>query len=668
MVLFPFPSHPARRHWIALACCLLTGGAVHAQSEDLTALPLEQLMRMEVYSASRFEQKSWEAPSTVTVISAADIRLHGWRTLAEVARSVRGLLVNYDRNYSYLGERGFLRPGDYNTRFLLQVDGNRINDGVYDQAPLGMEFPLDLELIERIEFVTGPGSSVYGSNAFFGVINVITRKAGDLAGTRLTGEAGSAGLRRLHASQGWRGGDGTEVLLSASRHRRPGEDLYYPEYDSAAQNHGVAQGVDHERGERLFARVARGGVSLTLMHAQRDKGIPTAAWGQVFNDPRPQTVDRQRYADLVYRQRGGDTERVTARLFWGAYDSIGDYVNPGPNGEPLPNVDGSEARWWGTELSVLSTRWSGHRVLAGLDLHRDYRLHQFAYELTPHRSILDLRHQGTRMGLYLQDEMALDANWLFNAGLRYDRRRPHEGVASPRAALIWLARPGTTFKLMHGAAFRSPNRYELHYSYPGPGGQSPNPALARERIHTSELAWLQETGRGAQLTFTLYRNAIANLITLQELADQDRTRFDNQQRLGARGAELEYLQAWANGASLRASYSITRVSPHNARGRVNAPTQLAKLNAVVPLGAAGLQAGLEALYVGARPALHGVIPSYLLTNVNLVSGRLLPRTEVALTVTNLFDRQYADPGSTEHLQTALRQDGRALRLRLTHAF
>ena len=135
-------------------------GANDPAPQDLTALPFEQLLSIEVYSASRYVQKASDAPASVTVISAADIRDHGWRTLGAIARSVRGMYVSYDRNYSYLGERGFLRPGDYNTRFLLQVDGNRINDSVYDQAPIGNEFPLDLDLIERIEFVPGPGSSI----------------------------------------------------------------------------------------------------------------------------------------------------------------------------------------------------------------------------------------------------------------------------------------------------------------------------------------------------------------------------------------------------------------------------------------------------------------------------------------------------------------------------
>ncbi|MEJ7808708.1 MAG: TonB-dependent receptor plug domain-containing protein, partial [Telluria sp.] len=216
---------------VLAAMLVACGCGASAAPQDLTGLPLEQLLTMDVFSASKFIQKSSQAPALVTVITAADIKSYGWRTLGDIARSVRGLYVGYDRNYSYLGARGFLRPGDYNTRFLLLVDGNRVNDAVYDQAPAGGEFPLDLALVERVEFVPGPGSSIYGSNAFFGVINVVTKKNTALAGTRAALEAGSAGARKASASSSWRSTHGAAFLLAASTHRTNGKDLYYPEFD-----------------------------------------------------------------------------------------------------------------------------------------------------------------------------------------------------------------------------------------------------------------------------------------------------------------------------------------------------------------------------------------------------------------------------------------------------
>ncbi|MEM5787986.1 MAG: TonB-dependent receptor plug domain-containing protein, partial [Syntrophobacteraceae bacterium] len=68
-----------------------------------------------VFGASKFEQKQTEAPSSITILTQNEIKKFGYRTLGDVLRSVRGFFVNYDRNYSYIGVRGFGRPGDYNT-------------------------------------------------------------------------------------------------------------------------------------------------------------------------------------------------------------------------------------------------------------------------------------------------------------------------------------------------------------------------------------------------------------------------------------------------------------------------------------------------------------------------------------------------------------------------
>jgi outer membrane cobalamin receptor len=80
--------------------------------------------------------------------------------------------------------RGFGRPSDYNNRILLLVNGHRYNDNVYDQAPIGLDFPIDLALVDRIEVIRGPGSALYGTSAFFAVINVIVRPGGGSAAPR----------------------------------------------------------------------------------------------------------------------------------------------------------------------------------------------------------------------------------------------------------------------------------------------------------------------------------------------------------------------------------------------------------------------------------------------------------------------------------------------------
>src|SRR5205814_525609 len=99
--------------------------------------------------------------------------------------------ITYDRNYTYVGVRGFQRPGDYNSRVLVLVDGHRLNDPIYDEAYVGTEFPIGIELIDRVELIRGPSSSLYGTNAFFAVINVVTKKGTAVKGLQVAGDVGS---------------------------------------------------------------------------------------------------------------------------------------------------------------------------------------------------------------------------------------------------------------------------------------------------------------------------------------------------------------------------------------------------------------------------------------------------------------------------------------------
>ncbi len=655
---------PARLRKLALALVLPCAGALAAnQAQDLTTLPFEQLLSMEVYSASRFVQKASEAPSSVTVVTAADIRSFGWRTLADVARSVRGMYLADDRNYSYAGARGFQRPGDYNTRFLLLVDGNRINDPVYDQAPMGGEFPLELDLIERIEFVPGPGSSVFGSNALFGVINVITRKPGAAPDSRVAFEAGSFGTRQASARTALRSGGGVDIVLGASRYLSDGQDLYFREFDTPADNHGVAVGLDWEQRSRVYASASAGPWSVSLIHARRTKGIPTASFNQPFNTPGSYTIDQQSYASLAWSGSLGAHEEVLARVLAGRYESVGDYLYP----DASVNHDGSKAAWWSTELKLVSTRWRGHKLVAGLDHEHDYRLLQFTYDRAPHASILDDRRSARRLGLYVQDEIALSGALRANLGLRHDRVTGLDGVTSPRAALILQCGPDTIAKLVHGAAFRAPNSYEKHYAYPGPGGQLANPQLRKERVASTELVLERQLGVDARLTATAFHNSASSLVTLLEDPATGTTRFENAPALHLRGAELELEQRWRSGAMLRASYSQASLHGGGAAGQSSAPARLAKLNLALPLGH-GWRAGAEAQHVGARHGMAGAVGGYWLANLNLVSGRLAGAGELSLGLYNLFDRAYADPAAPEHRQASLAQDGRSVRVRLAYAF
>jgi iron complex outermembrane receptor protein len=202
---------------------------------DLTLDQLAETPIPKVEAASKWAQPVTQVPSSVSIVTAEQIKLYGYRTLADVLQSTAGFHVSYDRNYSYLGTRGFNR-GDYNGRVLLLVDGHRVNNPVTDAAFIGTEFLLDVDLIERVEIVRGAGAVLYGNNAFFGVINVITRQGRDQPGygAELAGEAASFDTYKGRATYAHRFTNAVELLLSGTLYESDGahhlafRSLYQP--------------------------------------------------------------------------------------------------------------------------------------------------------------------------------------------------------------------------------------------------------------------------------------------------------------------------------------------------------------------------------------------------------------------------------------------------------
>lgn len=633
--------------------------AAPTEAGALVDMPFEQLLSMEVYSASKFTQSLSEAPSVASVITAEDIRTFGWRTLAEALASVRGLYVTSDRNYDYLGARGFLRPGDYNSRFLLLIDGYRINDTVYDQAPIGSDFPLDLELVERIEYVPGPGSSVYGSNAFFGVINVISKPGKSLLGARARIDAGSFGERRAHASYGWQSAGGQRFVLSASDSRVSGPDLYYPQFERGGSD-GVARNLDYDRAKKLMFKAEAGELTLTALYASRDKGIPTASFGQVFNDQRSHTVDTQSAIKLDYQSAVNEHSSVLLRAFHGRHDYVGTYAYDAP---PLGlNVDGGRARWWGGEAKLVSTALARHKVVLGAEYQRDYHTEQYNYQHEPRAVYLADKRQRHRAAAYLQDEWWLREDLLLSTGLRYDMLTGVSSNLSPRLALIWKASEATTLKAIAGTAFRAPNVYELYYAVPGEGAQVPNPGLKPEHIRSFELALEHRPSSESRFTASAFRNEVRDLIS-QRADANGMLMFYNVDEVTAHGLELEAEKIWAGNLRLRSSYTWQRSrDAHTGQELVNSPRHLAKLNLSYRLNG-WTRAGLETQYMSSRATMSARTGGYWLANGTLVHA-LSRSAELSASVYNLFNVRYADPGSGEHLQDTITRNGRTLRVSL----
>jgi len=323
------------------ACCFVLFTAVSVFAQDLGDASLEQLGAMKVYTASKHLQSGADAPSSVTVVTADEIQRHGYRTVADVLRSVRGFFVTYDRNYSSVGLRGFARPGDYNTRVLLLVDGHRLNDNVYDEALLGTEFPIDVNLIQQIEIIRGPASSLYGSNALFAVINVITKRGQEVHGAELSGEAGSFNSYKGRISYGGKLHE-LEFLISGSFYDSKGANhLFFPQFNSPETNYGIASHADDDQSGSGLITAGYRDFTFQAVFGTREKGLPTGAYGSLFNDSAARSTDTREYFDLRYEHTFAGSWNLLARAFTDRYTYQGTYpyASTSAPGGVTPNLD-----------------------------------------------------------------------------------------------------------------------------------------------------------------------------------------------------------------------------------------------------------------------------------------------------------------------------------------
>lgn len=348
----------------------------------------------EVSAAMKRPQPQREAPSSVTVVTSEEIRRLGYRTLGEALRGVRGFYVTGDRNYDYLGVRGFSRPGDYNDRILLLVDGHTYNDDVYQTAPIGHDFGIDLEAVERIEVIRGPGSALYGGNAVFAVINVVTFDGATKPGVHALLETGSFWRKRAQATAGHVTAGGLSLFASASVLDLDGqEDLYYPEFADASTNGGVAEEVDGERALNFFFKGRWRGFTLAGGINQRDKHIPTGSFGTVFNEPRNQTTDGRRFADLSYAAEVAKNLHLTARAYFDGYRYHGTYVYDDGAGGRIKNEDRAWSDWFGGEVRGRWQAWDRNVLTVGAEYNYHPSAHQENFDLPGHFTYLDDRRE-----------------------------------------------------------------------------------------------------------------------------------------------------------------------------------------------------------------------------------------------------------------------------------
>ena len=652
-----------RTPWAAAACLALVGAllsadnveAQHTQVET-ALLSLDSLLSIPISSASKYDQSAREAAASVSVITSDEIEAYGYRTLGQALSHVRGFYANDDRNYFYLGARGISRPSDYNNKVLLLLDGHAMNENFYDAAFLDTTFGLDLAAMERIEIVRGPSAAVYGSNAMLAIVNVVTKHSETASGNRLNFETGAFGLKRGALSLLHEFDNGLAVSFSGNLAESEGEDFYFGEFDDPETNGGIASGLDQDRHVGLHATATWRDLSLAVYGASRRKGIPTGPWEVNFNDPRAETLDARRFAELQFDHDMSSSANLFVRGYydWYAYDGSYPYEEPGGIW-----ADSTDGRWVGSEVRL---RWDpipANRVLVGAEVRRNMRSDYRSGDAEEWYLRDDFPF--TVLSAYIQDELQLGEKVSITLGLRGDDYSDQGGRVSPRGALLFFPREGSTAKLLYGQAFRTPNRWE--FNYVDGDVHKRNPDLKPETIETFELVLEQRLSRILFGAVSLYQFRYEDLI--EETTDpvDEMQTYTNVGQVDARGVEVELRARSEGGVGGYASFVHQLTEDVDLDERLtNSPGDQLRAGAFAPLGE-HFVVGADLIHDSERITVQETMTdSYWLANVTLTGKRLLDRIDVQLSAQNVFDSDYRTPGGFEHLQAGIPQRGRYVSL------
>ena len=634
-----------------------------SSAQDLTTFSLEQLLDIRVESAALHPQTLEDAPASVTVLTAEDIRKYGYRTLAEALASVRGFYGSYDRSYHSVGVRGFNLPGDYASRFLIMVNGHNMADHIFDSMLwLGVDFPVEMNLIKQIEIVRGPSSALYGSNGIFATINIVTKSPQEAGPPALTVDSGSFGEKKAQVTIAEPLGKGASLLFSGSVFNDSGESpLYFPQLGTPANNGGQALRMDSEKGYHFFANLVWHNWNVTAVLSDRDK-IQPISWGPtIFNDRGTQLMESAGYVEAAYAR-----EFAHGALEWRTYFNADhlrgrfDYPLDSPSGSLVEdNRTFSESDWIGSRLSY---RFDVSRLgtfTVGAQSEIDLRAYQGSTDVEPVAMVfVNIDKRDKTLAFFVQDEKRLSPHLSLHLGARYDLSTYRKNFVSPRAALIYQPSDQWSYKFLFGRSFRNPSTFQLFY---GDGFSAvANPDLHPESADTVEVDIERKLGRRMNLVGAGYSYWLNNFLE-GVYTGAGLLQIQNRGKVHATGLEIEINGRPFPWLETTASYALQKATDYDADGVLeNSPNHLAKLRFAVPLGRK-FDASSSMQYYSSRRALAGawVTPVYL-ADFTLTSKNLLPYFDIRLGIRNAFNRNYSDPIALTPLIDALPQPGRTV--------
>ncbi len=543
-----------------LSLVLLSSFSTAAEQLDYFSLSIEELLEIEVNSASGVSEQLKQTPTPVSVITEQMIRQSGVYTLRDLLTLyIPSFTQVQDHNEYNVAFRGVYTSSQQ--KFLVLLNGHRLNSRAFSMA--SPDHSIALEKIKHIEVLRGPGSSVHGNAALTSVINIVSKAGGEVEGVKVAAEVGNHGYQELFLEAGthynnadvyawfkYVESDGEAIQI------RPEEDYsQYPYegpvtsyldgfFDEPSFDYGLTVTTDSNwrflvnyRQSHYVEPLTTGGSSgaaYDISQVPLIDGIGPGAQSEWF------------HTYISKNWQLNDNNQVNFRVYYDTNKTTGVISNK--EQELTFNSTAWEDKDLGFASSWLS-EWDATTLLVGVDY--DYM------EVTDSESLYgamgqisgslefdgnDLLPKGSESiwSAYAQVKTQLSDLWLLNAGVRYDSKNRHLGDSiqevSPRLALI-RETDDYVVKLSYAQSFVDPpywNRYSSLASFRG--ASDLNPEMLESLQLTPEFYWLDKS---LQVKLNLYYNKYTDVVFRRVTAGEDEALFTNAGQVDTIGFEQE---------------------------------------------------------------------------------------------------------------------------------
>ncbi len=678
----------------------------------IESLSLEEMMGLTISTSTGTDKPISLAPAIATVITDKQIAQSTARTINEILARVPGLHVYPAATGGDSGSydiRGIHTK--FNSQIMILMNGSILQGLKFNNLITGLNVPLSA--IKRIEIVRGPGSVIYGANAYSGVINIITKDAEYLANNR------QAGIRygAFNSSEAWlnygskASGHTFAINLSAMKSdgdkdrimKADAQTLNDNFFGSTASNAPGPLNTGFER-YNLNANVVNGDFEFNLFASsyfgETGSGIANAL------DPKGKNEYFRIQGDLYFNQNFNPNLSLEHKISI-SHQDLDTFLYVFPAGATLPI--GTDGNFFGTpprnmvyftdgyigtptETENIST-YEATLMIETVEQHLirlssgysygDIEVSAFANfgpgiidgSITPIDGTLT-EQTGTE-AIYLpdvdrknyffsaQDEWAFTHDWNLTAGVRYDNYSDFGSTINPRLALVWQTSPVLTSKLLYGRAFRAPSFVDI-YAQNNPVGNG-NPDIDPETIDTYEIAFDYFPNDKFRSVINFYYYEAKDII------DSVGSSLDNVGEQRGYGSEIEISYQLSSALKLQADYAYRFTEINNSNHAApDAPKQLAHASANWNFARdwyTDIQLYRVADRERAASDTRKKVPDYTMLNAS-IGYQMEKNFKISSGIRNLFDEDIYEPSPASGLgeMDDFKMPGRYLYAELRYSF